>query len=55
MMVAVSAEPEFGGKPITLRWATKFCNGEGVSARLEAVKREAIRRLREMCQEERAA
>ena len=46
MMVAVSAEPEFGGNPISLTWAYKFLNGQGVSAPMRRVKKEALRRLR---------
>jgi hypothetical protein len=46
MMVAVSAEPEFGGNPISLTWAYKFLNGQGVSAPMQRVKKEALRRLR---------
>lgn len=44
MMVAVSAEPEFG--PVrSLTSAYKYCDREFVSAPMERIKREAMRRL----------
>ena len=54
MMVAVSREPEFGN-PISLTWAYKFLNRKGVSAPMERVKEEAMRRLRDLRSRERAA
>ena len=45
MMVAVSAEPEFGGKARSLTSAYKYCEGDFVSALMERIKTEAMRRL----------
>lgn len=45
MMVAVSAEPEFGGEARSLTSAYKYCKGEFVSAPMERIMREAMRRL----------
>lgn len=45
MMVAISAEPEFGGVARSLTAAYKYCDGEFVSAPMERTKREAMRRL----------
>jgi hypothetical protein len=45
MMVAVSAEPEFGGEARSLTSAYKYCNGEFVSAPMERIMLEAKRRL----------
>ncbi len=44
MMVAVSAEPEFGAVR-SLTSAYKYCDREIVSAPMERMKREAMRRL----------
>ncbi len=45
MIVKLSALPEFGGRAVTLTWAYKFSQGEGVSERLLSVLKEAKRRL----------
>lgn len=45
MMVAVSAEPEFGGVARSLTSAYKYCDGDFVSAPMDRIKREAMRRL----------
>ena len=52
MMVELSALPKFGGRPCSLTTAYKFCDGKIVSARMERVKKAAMRRLK---MEERAA
>ena len=45
LIVELSALPEFGGKKCSHTMAYKLCYGEVVSARLEAAKKEAERRL----------
>ena len=47
MIVELSALPEFGGKKCSLTMAYKLCYGDAVSARLNRVLKEALRRIEE--------